>query len=52
MTADESRYRIHMDTGISQTVLHRIVKGIAGCNMETLDTLCEHLNLELTPKKR
>lgn len=51
-TADESRYAIHKATGISQTILHRIVKGIAGCSVETLDTLCEHLNLELVRKKR
>ena len=52
LTAGESRYAIYKATGISQTVLHRIVKGTGGCNPGTLDTLCEHLKLELVRKKR
>jgi len=50
MNSDKSRYRIHKDTGISQTVLHRIVSGNAACNMDTLNTLCDYLGLELTHK--
>ncbi|MFC1762701.1 helix-turn-helix domain-containing protein [Planctomycetota bacterium] len=48
----KTRYRIYKDTGISQTVLHRIVVGTHACNMETLNTLCDYLNLELAPKGR
>jgi len=47
-----SRYRIHKDTGINQAVLHRIVTGSAGCNMDTFNILCEYLNLELVSKDR
>lgn len=50
--SDVTRYRISKDTGINQSVLLRIVKGIGGCNMETLDRLCEYLGLELKPVNR
>jgi len=43
-----TRYRISKDTGVNQSVLLRIVKGTGGCNLETLDTLCDYLGLELT----
>ncbi len=46
----KSRYQIWQDTGVSQTVLHRIVKG-GTCSIETLDILCKYLGLELMPKK-
>lgn len=47
--SDVTRYRISKDTGINQSVLLRIVKGTGGCNLETLDRLCQYLNLELRP---
>ena len=47
--SDVTRYRISKDTGINQSVLLRIVKGTGGCNLETLDKLCEYLGLELRP---
>ncbi len=46
-----TRYRISKDTGVNQSVLLRIVKGTGGCNLETLDTLCDYLGLELTCRK-
>ena len=46
-----TRYRISKDTGVNQSVLLRIVKGTGGCNLETLDTLCDYLGLELTWRK-
>jgi DNA-binding Xre family transcriptional regulator len=49
--SDATRYRISKDTGINQSVLLRIVKGTGGCNLETLDKLCEYLDLELRPVK-
>ena len=52
LNSDKSRYRIYKETGISQTVLHRIVTGTAACNMDTLNTLCDNLNLELVSKDR
>lgn len=45
-----SRYKIWQDTGVSQAVLHRIVNG-GTASVETLDILCEYLELELKPKK-
>lgn len=45
----KSRYQIHQDTGIDQTVLFRIVHG-QGCSIETADKLCEYLGLELKPR--
>ena len=52
MKSGVSRYRISEDTDVSPTVLHRIVSGTGGCNLETLNSLCEYLGLELKPKKR
>ena len=46
----KSRYQIHKDTGIDQSVLHRIVNGV-GCSIKTADILCEYLGLELVAKK-
>lgn len=47
----KTRYQIWQDTGISQTILHRIVKG-GTASIETLDILCKYLGLELKPIKR
>jgi len=47
----KTRYQIWQDTGISQTILHRIVKG-GTASIETLDILCKYLGLELKPVKR
>jgi hypothetical protein len=47
----KSRYQIHLDTGIDQTVLFRIVHG-GGCSLETADKLCRYLGLELRPRRR
>ena len=49
--ADQSRYRIHKDTGIDQAVLSRIMNG-GLCSIDTADKLCEYLGLELVPKKK
>jgi hypothetical protein len=47
----KSRYRISKDTGIDNSVLHRIVNG-GSCSIETADILCKYLGLELKPKKK
>ncbi|MHC4519042.1 MAG: helix-turn-helix domain-containing protein [Planctomycetota bacterium] len=47
----QSRYRIHKETGIDQAVLCKIMAG-GTCSMDTADTLCEYLGLELRPKPR
>ncbi len=46
----KSRYQIYKDTGIDQSVLHKIVNG-GGCSIETADILCKFLGLELVSKK-
>lgn len=46
-----SRYRIWKDTGIDQSVLHRIVNG-GSCSLETADKLCEYLGLELKQTRK
>ncbi|MFC1634558.1 helix-turn-helix domain-containing protein [Planctomycetota bacterium] len=46
-----SRYEIWQNTGVDQSVLHRIVNG-GRCNIETADRLCKFLGLELVEKKR
>ncbi len=47
----QSRYRIHKDTGVDQAVLCKIMAGGA-CRIETADTLCQHLGLELKPRSK
>ncbi|UCD51440.1 MAG: hypothetical protein JSW27_02175 [Phycisphaerales bacterium] len=41
-----TRYRIHKETGVDQAVLCKIMAG-GTCSMETADTLCQYLGLEL-----
>lgn len=47
----KTRYQIWKDTGISQTILQRIVRG-GTASIETLDILCKYLGLELKEVKR
>ena len=47
----KSRYQIYKDTGIDQSVLHKIVNG-GSCSIETADILCEYMGLELVAKKK
>jgi hypothetical protein len=49
--SSKTRYQIWKDTGISQTVLQRIVRG-GTASIETLDILCKYLGLELIDKKK
>ena len=46
-----SRYQVFLDTGVDQGVLHRIFHG-GSCSLPTAETLCEYLQLEVTPKAR
>ena len=50
--APVTRYRISQDTGIAEGPLSRFVNGKAGLSLETINTLIEYLNLELTPRKK
>ena len=47
----KSRYQIYKDTGIDQSVLHKIVNG-GGCSVQTLEILCKYLGLELVRKRK
>ena len=49
--AEVSRYRISKETGISEPVLSRFLKGKAGISLDTLDTLGEYLGLDITTRK-
>lgn len=49
--SEHSRYEIWRQTGVDQSVLHRIVNG-GSCSIETVDRLCKYLGLELVQKKR
>ena len=46
-----TRYRIHKESGVDQTVLHRIAHG-GGCSIQTADKICEFLGLELTKRDK
>lgn len=48
--SEQSRYEIWRRTGVDQSVLYRIVNG-GSCSIETADTLCRYLGLELVQKK-
>ena len=47
----QSRYEISRQTGVDQSVLHKIVNG-GGCRIQTLEILCEYLGLELVQNKK
>ena len=50
-SSGKTRYQIWKDTGVSQTILHRIFNG-GTCSIETLDILIEYLGLKLVSKKQ
>ena len=47
-----SRYRIALDTGITESTLSRFVRGERGLSMEAIDTLAEYLGLEVVQKRK
>ena len=47
----KSRYRVSKDTGIDNSVLHRIVNG-GSCSIETANTLLEYFGLTIAKQKR
>ena len=51
-TAPVTRYRIAVDTGISEAVLSRFVNSKVGLSMETVDLVCDYLGLKLVPEKK
>ncbi len=49
--SEHSRYEIWRQTGVDQSVLHRIVNG-GSCSIETADRLCKFLGLELVQGRK
>ena len=50
--SDDSRYAIHLATGIDESVLSKFVRGLRGLQMDTVDTLCEYLGLRLVEEPK
>jgi transcriptional regulator with XRE-family HTH domain len=52
--SDKTRYRISLESGISQAVLSRFVNGQSDLTVATAEKLCESLGIELviTVKKK
>ena len=51
-SADVTRYRIAVETGINEATLSRFMSGKGGMSVETLDKLGEYLGLEIVEKKK
>lgn len=50
--AEASRYRLAIQTGMSQAVLSRFMSGKGGMSMEKLDILADVLDLEITKRSK
>jgi transcriptional regulator with XRE-family HTH domain len=48
----QTRYAIAKATGIDQSTLSRFMAGERGLPMKTLDTLADHLDLNITTGRR
>ena len=52
-SSGETRYRISVETGVSQTTLSRFMHDKGGLSTDVLDRIAEYLRLELkTPQRR
>ena len=53
-TSGVTRYRIALDTGISQALLSRFMSGERGLSVESIERLAEYLGLEIIvrPKRK
>jgi hypothetical protein len=47
----ETRYRIHKGTGLSQSMLSRLVSGDGWIGREAMNILANHLGLEISKRK-
>ncbi len=47
----ETQYAIAQATGVSQSVLNRFINGERGISLETAAKLCQHLDLDLAPRR-
>lgn len=50
--SDKTRYRIATDTGINEAALGKFFHGERGLSLETIDTLCEYLELEIVKRSK
>ena len=50
--ADKSRYRISLETGVSEAVLSRFMNHKVGLSMETVDLICQNLGLRLVGEEQ
>ncbi len=50
-SADVTRYRIELETGIDKATLSRFMAGKGGMTVDTLDKLGEYLGLEIVEKR-
>ena len=50
--SSESRYEIAKQTGIDQSALSRFMSGERGLSMTALDTLANHLELDIVSRRR
>ena len=48
--AEVSRYRICKDTGLLEPGISRFMRGDSGLSMESVDVICEYLDLALGPR--
>lgn len=51
-SADVTRYRIELETGIDKATLSRFMAGKGGMSVDTLDKLGKYLGLEIVVKKK
>jgi transcriptional regulator with XRE-family HTH domain len=50
--SDKTRYRISLESGISQAVLSRFVNGQSDLTVATAEKLCESIGVELILKAK
>ncbi len=51
-TSQFSRYRISMETGVSQAALSRFMSGERSLTLDTVDVLADFLGLKLVSKRK
>ena len=51
-SADESRYRIAINTGIDHATISRFMSGERGLTLECLDTLADYLGWRIIADKK
>jgi hypothetical protein len=52
MASEKTRYRISMETGISESILSRFINRGAGLSLANVDKLCDCIGAELVIKSK